>query len=259
MEMTSYEPGTPSWVDLGTSDPAAAARYYGELFGWDVRDMGPDAGGYRMALLRGKPVAGIGPLQQPDAPPWWTSYVTVADTDTTAKVVRDAGGTVLLEPMDVMTAGRMAVFADPSQAVFAAWQPREHIGAGLVTEPGALCWNELATRQPDLVVPFYRAVFGWAADTQPMGPIAYTQWTLGGKPVGGMMPMDDENWPDDIPSHWMVYFAVEDTDATVAKASELGGTVSVPPTDIPPGRFAVLNDAQGAVFSVLKMAQLPPA
>jgi predicted enzyme related to lactoylglutathione lyase len=117
----------------------------------------------------------------------------------------------------------------------------------------------LATRQPDLVVPFYRAVFGWAADTQPMGPIAYTQWTLGGKPVGGMMPMDDENWPDDIPSHWMVYFAVEDTDATVAKASELGGTVSVPPTDIPPGRFAVLNDAQGAVFSVLKMAQLPPA
>lgn len=259
MEMTRYEPGTPSWVDLGTPDPAGAAAFYGALFGWEVKDQGPDAGGYRMAFLRGKPVAGIGPQQQPDVPPWWTSYLTVSDADATAKVVREAGGQVFMEPTDVLTAGRMAVFADPTGAVFAVWQPGDHIGAGLVTEPGTLCWNELTTRQPDAAVAFYRAVFGWTADAQPMGPLTYTQWHRGGTVVGGMMPMEGDSWPAEIPSHWMVYFAVEDTDAAAAKVTELGGMVSVPPTDIPPGRLAVVNDPHGAVFSILTMKPLPPA
>jgi predicted enzyme related to lactoylglutathione lyase len=257
MEMSSYEPGTPSWVDLGTPDPTAAAGFYSELFGWDVQDQGPNAGGYQMAFLRGKPVAGLGPQQQTDVPPWWTTYVTVSDADVAAKAARDAGGQVFLEPMDVLTAGRMAVLADVTGAVFAVWQPREHTGAGLIGEPGTFCWNELATRETDAAPPFYRAVFGWSAREHPMGAITYTEWELNGRVVGGMIPMDSE-WPGNIPSHWMVYFAVEDADAAAARVTELGGSVSVQPTDIPPGRFAVVSDPHGAVFSVLKLKPLPP-
>ena len=252
MEITSYQPGTPAWVDLGTPDPAAAGEFYGTLFGWTLTDADPESGGYRMCLLRGQPVAGLGQQQQSGMPPWWTTYVSVADADATAKAVLAAGGQVLVEPMDVLTAGRMAVFADNVGAAFSIWQPREHIGASLVGEPGTLCWNELTTRDPDAAVAFYPAVFGWHADAQRMGPVTYTAWQLDDKPIGGMMPMD-QDWPPEVPAHWMVYFAVDDTDATAARAAELGGVVSVPPTDIEPGRFAVLNDPQGAVFSVIAM------
>ncbi|HEY2723263.1 MAG TPA: VOC family protein [Pseudonocardiaceae bacterium] len=252
MQIDSYQPGTPSWVDLGSRDPGAAADFYAGLFGWSVADQGPEAGGYRMAFLHDRPVAGIGPQQQPDIAPYWTTYVSVTDVDATAKAVREAGGQVLVEPMDVLDAGRMAVFADSGGAQFAAWQPRLHQGAGVVNEPGALCWNELATRDPAGAKQFYPAVLGWAPADHDTGPVTYTEWTVGDRPVAGMMPMD-ERWPADLPSHWMVYFGVEDTDAAAARAEQLGGTVAGPPTDIPPGRFAVLSDPQGAMFSIIAM------
>lgn len=251
MQIDSYEPGTPSWVDLGSPDPAAAAAFYSGLFGWELVDQGPDAGGYRMAYLRGRPVAGLGPQQQP-GPPYWTTYVSVPDADAVAKGVRAAGGQVYLDPMDVLDVGRMGVFADPTGAAFAVWQPRSHIGAGIVNEPGAMCWNELATRDPAVAKAFYPAVLGWTPADQEVGAVNYTEWRLGDRTIAGMMPMDDR-WPAEMPPHWMVYFAVEDADDSAARAEQLGGTVVVPPTDIPPGRFAVLQDPHGATFSIIRM------
>jgi uncharacterized protein len=148
----------------------------------------------------------------------------------------------------------MAVFADPLGAPFSIWQPRQHVGAGLVNEPGTLCWNELVTRDTDRAKAFYRAVFGWEPASQMMGTSEYTEWKLGDRPVGGMMPMG-EDWPPEIPAHWLVYFAVTNTDNAAERAASLGGQVSVPATDIEPGRFAVLNDPQGGQFGVFAPKQ----
>lgn len=255
-ETTSFAPGTPSWVDLATPSTAEAAAFYEPLLGWTSDAPGPDdqTGGYRMFLLDGRPVAGATPIVTEGHPPSWNTYITVEDADATTAAAREAGGTVLAEPMDVLTFGRMAALIDPSGAPIAIWQPRDHIGAGIVNEPGALCWNELTTREPGAARAFYAAVFGWeAAETTPGGQ-PYTVWRSGGKEIGGMITMD-EQWPAEIPPHWMVYFAVEDTDAVAGHARELGGTVSVEPFDIPVGRFAVLQDPHGAVFSVIAMAQ----
>lgn len=251
MDRTSYAPGTPNWVDLGSPDPAASAEFYAGLFGWEVEVSGPETGNYRMCLVKGRPVAGIGVAEQP-GPPYWTTYIDVDDADAAAAAVTAAGGTVVVPPFEVADFGRMAVFADPTGAAFSVWQPRSHIGAYAVNEPGALCWNELTTREPARARDFYPAVFGWTARESAMGEVTYVEWLLGEDSIAGMMPMD-ETWPAGIPSHWMVYFAVEDTDAAAARAQELGGTVSVPPTDIPIGRFSVLNDPHGAVFSVIAL------
>ncbi|HVW44930.1 MAG TPA: VOC family protein [Amycolatopsis sp.] len=252
MERTGYEPGTPCWVDLAEPDVDASVRFYAQLFGWQAADQGADMGGYRICTLRGAAVAGIMPQQQ-GAPPAWITYISVTDTDLTAKAVTSAGGQVLVGPIEVPNTGRMALCADPTGAVFGLWQPRPFVGAELVDEPGALTWNELTTRETAAAVAFYRAVLGWDADTRQSGPLCYTEWKSGGRSVAGMMPMDGR-WPADTPAHWMTYFLVADTDATVAKAAELGATVVVPASDIPPGRFAVLADPQGATFSVIKVA-----
>lgn len=254
MEMTSYQPGTPSWVDLSVPDPNAAVDFYGTLFGWQVPEAMPDTGGYRIAEVRGLPVAGIGPQMQQGMPPVWTTYVATADADATAKAVTEAGGQTLVAPMDVMDIGRMAVFADPTGAVVSAWQAGNFAGARLVNEPVSLSWNELATREPEPAIAFYRAVFGWDARTTEMGPTSYTEWLLDGRSVAGMMPMDD-SFPAEVPAHWRVYFAVADADATVARTTELGGTVFMEPMDIPQGRFAALGDPQGAMFNVIALAQ----
>lgn len=244
MEMTAYRPGTPSWVDLGSPDQDAAAEFYAGLFGGTCEQGPPETGGYRVCTLRGRLVAGIGPAQRPGRP-YWTTYVSVTDADTTAKAVRDHGGRVLVEPTDVLTMGRMAVLADPSRAPFSIWQPRDHIGAGLVNEPGTLSWNELATRNTDTARRFYPAVFGW--EPQAHGTRVHEV------DLGGRVIRMDGNWPADLPAHWMPYFAVDDSDAAAARVAEQGGTVPVPPTTIEVGRFAVLNDPQGAVFSVITL------
>jgi uncharacterized protein len=254
-ERTSYTPGTPSWVDLGSPDLDAAVEFYGALFGWDVHEAGDpeQTGGYRMAYLSDKPVAGMMPLMQEGQPPAWTTYVSVEDADATAAAVREAGGSVIAEPMDVMDVGRMAVFADPAGAVFSIWQPRAHPGAGLVNEPGAFTWNELNTRDPDAAKAFYSAVFGWEIAEHEMGEMGtYVEWKQGEDPMGGMMDMRGRV-PDEVPPHWLTYFAVEDTDATVEKVKELGGGVAFGPIDIPAGRFAVVHDPHGAMFAVIKM------
>ncbi len=252
-DITSYLPGTPSWVDLGTPEPDDAARFYSGVFGWVIDAGPPEAGGYRMCLLDGKPVAGIGSQANPDMPPWWTTYVSVSSADDAAAAIRAAGGTLLVDPMDVLDVGRMAVAVDPTGVMFSVWEPRSHIGASVVNEPNTLCWNELTTRNPKESIEFYDAVFGWIAHTA-AGPNPYTEFQLNGRAIAGMMVMEGDMWPAGMPNHWMVYFAVADTDASAAAAAKLGGTVSVPPTDIPPGRFAVITDPQGATFSIITMA-----
>lgn len=257
MEMTKHEPGTPSWADLGTPDLDASIAFYSELFGWRI-DKGPEeAGGYSMAMLRDKPVAGIGPLPPGGAPPSWSTYISVDDVEQTAQAVRDNGGQVFFEPMKVEIGdthfGTMAVFGDPGGAAFSVWEPHDHVGAQLVMEPGALAWNELVTRDIDTAKKFYGSVFGWEGDTSEAGPTTYTEWKLGGRAIGGMLQMNEE-WPLDVPAHWMAYFAVQDADKAAAKAKELGASLRVEPTDIPNvGRFAVVVDPAGAQFSVIAM------
>ena len=184
------------------------------------------------------------------------TYVNVEDAETTVAKVTANGGQVLAGPMDVMEAGRLAVFTDPAGAALGIWQPKEHLGAQLVNEPGAWVWSELTTTDTEGSKAFYRAVFGWDEVTHTAGEGAgmegYTEWKLGGRPIGGMMQKPD-TMPAEVPPFWMVYFAVDDADATTARVTELGGTVMMPPMDIEPGRFAVVSDPSGAVFGVMKM------
>lgn len=254
--MTTHPPGTPTWVDLGTPDLDMAKRFYAPLFDWTTQvSKQPEAGGYTTFRSGGRAVAAVGPLASEDQPSAWTVYVHTDDADAVADRVETAGGKVLMAPMDVLDYGRMAIFADPAGAVFAVWQPAGMAGAELLDAPGALTWVELITRDVAGSKEFYPAVFGWTAHDSRMGPVDYTRWLLDGRPVAGMMPMTGHGWPADLPPHWMVYFEVTDADATAAKADELGGTVSVPPTDIEPGRFAVLADPAGAFFSILQPAR----
>jgi uncharacterized protein len=252
--MTALAPGTPNWVDLGTPDLEDAKRFYAALFGWTPHvSPQPEAGGYTIFTKGAKAVAGAGPLFGEGQPPAWSTYIATDDADAVARRVEAAGGKVLVEPFDVMDQGRMAVFLDQAGAAFSVWQPLAMPGAELFNAPGSLSWNELTTRDPDGSKAFYGAVFGWEAEDQPIGPGTYTVWKLGGRPIGGMMPMLGDGRPTKLPPHWMVYFAVEDADATAERAAELGATVPVPPSDFPQGRFAVLDDPQGALFSVIKL------
>jgi hypothetical protein len=253
MEMTEYAPGTPSWVDVGSPDPAGAAAFYGALFGWASEEGPPEAGGYRMCLLRGLPVAGIGPQMNVDVPPYWASYVTVADADASLARAVELGGTVLMPAMDVLDVGRMGILADPQGAVVSVWEPRAHKGAGLVDEPGAFAWNELLTTDVAGASAFYGELFGWEARASE-GDMDYTEFLLEGRSIAGMMPRP-EGMPAEAPPMWLVYFAVEDCDAAVARVQELGGVLHLPPMDIPPGRFAMVADPHGAVFYVMRLAE----
>jgi predicted enzyme related to lactoylglutathione lyase len=190
--------------------------------------------------------------QQQGVPPHWNSYVTVASADDSAAQAKKLGGNVMLEPFDVLDAGRMAVVADPTGAVFSLWQPKRHIGADLVNEPGAFCWNELYTTDPNKAADFYRGLFGWTKDARHMDYGEYVIFNQGGRQMCGMMQIPKEWGP--VPPHWLVYFAVDDCDASVAKATSLGAKAMMPPMDIENvGRFAMLTDPEGAGFAVIKL------
>jgi len=249
-EMTKYEPGTPSWVDLGAPDIAAAASFYGDLFGWTFESAGPveETGGYGMFTLRGKNVAGLGPQMDQSQPPYWSTYVSVPDVEATLARVEVDGGKILMEAMDVFEAGRMAIITDPTGAQLSLWQPKEMIGADLVNEPGAFCWAELNTKDAHAASNFYERVFGWKPSTMDMGGMEYTLFMLGESQVAGLLPMDG-------PPRWNITFSVADSDATAAKAKQLGGAVIEEPQDIPVGRFAIVADPAGAKFGVIKLAE----
>lgn len=254
---TEYPEGTPSWVDLATTDPAGAAAFYGELFGWTRSEIpAGDGGTYSMLHKDGHVVAGMmeqEPRQrEAGVPPNWTTYITVDDVDRSASRVADLGGTVHAEPFDVMDSGRMAVIQDPTGAFFGLWQAKGHIGAALVDEPGAAIWHELNTRGAKLACEFYADLLDLDMSIQDMGEMGeYTTLLKGDAMVAGVMDMAP-GVPDFVPPHWLVYFATDDVDATVTRAKELGGSVTADPMDIPGvGRFAVLDDPQGATFAVM--------
>jgi predicted enzyme related to lactoylglutathione lyase len=256
-ERTSYEPGTPSWVDLTTPDVDASARFYGALFGWETESAGPveETGGYAMFKLDGRNVAGVGPIMQEGQPAVWSTYVSTDDADATVARATEAGAAVIAGPMDVMDAGRMAFVAHPGGGMIGIWQPGRTTGAEVVNEPGTLTWNELHTRDTDGAKAFGSAVFGWTPADQEFEGMTYTVFNLGDKTIAGMMPMPP-GVPDEVPAYWVVYFAVADCDASAAKAQELGGTVTSPPMDIEGiGRFAALTDPHGTHFAVIANAQ----
>ena len=246
-EMTGYENGVPSWVDMGVHDLEAASRFYSELFGWEIQDLGEEAGHYSMASKGGKQVAALSPAQDP-GPPRWTTYVNVDDLDAVAKSAEASGGTVIVPPMDVMNAGRMAIFQDTTGAFVAAWQPQEHIGAQLVNEAGAFIWSELSTSDLEKSKAFYSDVFGWNWG----GADEYAEATVSGRTIAGVMPRRPD-MPADVPDMWLVYFGTDDVDADTKRAKDLGATIVVEPMDIPgTGRFSVLMDPESSAFALFK-------
>lgn len=254
-EMTRYEPGTFCWVELATSDGSAAKSFYTNLFGWTANEIPIGEGSvYVMLQKSGKDVGAL--YENKNVPPNWLSYVAVASADETGEKAKSLGATIVATPFDVFDVGRMAVITDPQGATFALWQARKHIGAGVVGEPGALCWNELATRDKMAAADFYSKLFGWEPRHHDSGPMPYTEFHRGERALGGMYTMPSQM--EGVPPHWMVYFATDDCDATEGKARSLGGTSIVASMDIPDvGRFAAIRDPQGAVFSVIRLDHKP--
>jgi predicted enzyme related to lactoylglutathione lyase len=292
-----YIPGVPCWVDVSEPDPEAALEFYGGLFGWEFGDvMLPSSeGNYFIARgkaasssifdtsggLRSGDVAAIRSIPQ-GAPPtaMWNTYFWVDSADEAASKVREAGGGIVAEPFDFLSACRMTVFTDPEGAVFSVWEARGHKGARLVNDPGAVVFNSLNTRDVDGARSFYGSVFGW--QTAGIGggaegwilpgygdwlerehhPQLRQQMAKAGAPegfedvVGGVIPIADDQ--TDTPPHWSVTFATADADATAAKATELGGKVIIPPFDAPWStdtytiRMTVIGDPQGVTFTASK-------
>lgn len=244
-EFTSYRHGTPSWVDLGTTDLAAAREFYGRLLGWSYEVGPPETSYYTLCRLRDRNVAGMYELMPEltaqGVPPNWATYIDVDSADDVAKRIAEAGGEIVQPPMDVMDQGRVLMARDPSGAVFGCWQPGSHIGAQLANEPGTLTWNELLSRDVDAALRFYTTVFGHGTQQVDAGGQPYTLLTVADHPIGGLMAMPAEV-PAEVPSYWLTYFLVDDTDAAVATARGGGGQVKYGPTDSPYGRMAVLAD-----------------
>ncbi|WP_354639587.1 VOC family protein [Kitasatospora camelliae] len=254
MVSTDFTPGSPNWIDLGSPDIPASTAFYGGLLGWEFVSAGPEAGGYGFFRLGGKTVGAIGPLSEEGAVPAWTIYFHTPDADATTKVVEQAGGTVRVPPMDVFDAGRLAQFTDPTGGDFAVWQPGTTEGLEVVGSPGAFIWSELHTGDVPRALAFYRAVFAWRSEDSGLPGIEYTivSTAEGDDPqaagVGGIAPPHEK-----LRTGWLPYFTVEDTDAAAALTHALGGTVLLPPGDVPQvGRIAVFADPSGAEFAVIK-------
>jgi predicted enzyme related to lactoylglutathione lyase len=247
---TTYAPGTPCWVDLTTPDPAAAAAFYGTVFGWTVREVMP--GVYSYFERDGATVAGLSPLNDAQRaagmPPSWSMYVRVADADEAASRARELGGTVAVAPLAIEGAGRMTAVADPQGGVVLLWEPAGFEGAEVVNGVGAWSWDDLQTPDPAAAAPFYEALFGWSAAEAPGSGGVYWILTHEGRTVGGIMRANEGI---SQPS-WTVYVGVEDVDAALERAGSAGGRTLVEPMSVPAGRFAVALDPQGAVFCLVE-------
>ena len=249
----TFVTNAPVWIDLSSTDPAGARDYYKKLFGWTAEpEKDPNAGGYALARIGGKDVAGIGGTQDPNGPSAWMVYIGTSDAAATAKKVEAAGGKVVAPPFEVLDSGTMAVFQDPSGAFIAAWQPKTMNGFEVVRKPNAYSWAELNARGFEKAADFYHKVFGWGQKKSPMGEGQgdYTEFKLGDESIGGGMEMNPMV-PEQVPSYWMVYFGVADVDKSHDKAKSLGGQEMVPPQDFPGGRFSILSDPQGAMFGLM--------
>jgi len=272
-ERDGYIPGVPCWIDTSQPDPDAARSFYGGLFGWEFEDAMPQGSPerYFIGRIRGGDVAAVGSIPEgAPAAAMWNTYIWVDDAEETVAKAQAAGGGVVTAPFDVLDAGRMAVLTDTGGAAFCLWQPGNHKGAKIVNEHGSLNFNTLVTRDPEAAKAFYGSVFGWETLTMPAG----VMWTLPGygdhleeKTPGLRGQMAQMGAPEafidvvaalnpmvaggaEAPAHWSVTFAVDDAEASAAKARELGGEVVSGPLDAPWVRLAVIKDPQGASFIV---------
>ncbi|MGH3452665.1 MAG: VOC family protein [Haloechinothrix sp.] len=270
-ERSEYPAGVPCWVDTLRPDPARLNEFYRAIFGWEPS--GPGAipgeppGEYYVAQLRGRDVAGIGssPAGADGQGRGWNTYIRVENADRAAEQARAAGGTVLVDPFDVLPAGRMAVLADAVGARFCAWEPRDRQGAQLVNEPGAWSMSFLSTDDPESAAAFYRSVFGWETESFSFGEMEAMLFRLpgfvGGEPeqpvardvVATMMPLEPGDAGESAESRWGLDLWIADTDAAAASVDGLGGSVIVPPDDNPAFRTAILADPNGATFSVSQL------
>jgi predicted enzyme related to lactoylglutathione lyase len=252
-ERTRYDPGAFCWVGLATSDVAAAKAFYGSLFGWRAEDLEAGvAGTYTMLRHRGKEVA-ILYRQQPEAraagaPPHWTSYISIEDADATATRAEQLGGAAVFRAaFDVLDAGRVAAIGDPTGAVVSLWQPRSRLGAELVNDTGALCWNELATTDIERAKSFFGQLLGWEYETDESG---YVSVMNAGSLNGGMREQTEQERR--APHAWLPYFTVDSAEESERQAVQLGGRGLLPTADWPRGRYAVIADPQGAAFGVFE-------
>jgi uncharacterized protein len=246
---TEHAPGTFSWVDLTTSDAAGAKDFYGGMFGWEFQDTEiPDGGGtYRMCSLGGAAVAAIAP-ETDQFPPHWNSYVTVTSADDASAKADELGANVIEQPFDVMDAGRMGLFQDPTGAMLCVWEPRDSIGAERANDPSCLTWNELHTPDPTKALEFYTALFGWNTEEMetPEGGPSYTIVKVGERSNGGVMDAQEGE-----PPNWLPYFTVESRDAAADDAKRLGAN-ELYRTDMPQAKIAIFADPQGAPFGVFE-------
>jgi predicted enzyme related to lactoylglutathione lyase len=247
------------WVELQTKDVAASKKFYAALFGWALDDMPMPEGSYTMAALDGNHVAGLMKLPEQaskmGAPPNWASYIAVDDVKKTTDAAEKLGGKILMGPT-AMGPGTFSVIQDPTGGVFLTWHTTQSMGTFLYGEPGALTWNELLTTNVDRAQSFYTRLFGWKAESAERPGYPYTVLKNGDVMVAGLMPQFPQM--KGAPSVWAAYFAVADTDAAVAKAVKLGAKVLVPATDIPGvGRYAWVQDPQGATLAIVKVAPTP--
>lgn len=251
MNTDSFAPGSFCWADVATKDSAAAKSFYGSLFGWTAEDMPAGEGmTYSIMSLGGRTVCGLYQDPREGVRSRWDLYLSVPSADEIAAKAKELGASALMEPADVVEAGRMAALRDPTGAVFCVWQAKKHPGFGVVGEPGAYCWAELNTNDTAGAERFYCRLFDWGAKTSSFGTGSYTEFQRGDKAIAGMMAIQPE-WGE-VPPNWLVYFQVEKCDDSAAKAVGLGAKVLVPGTDVPGvGRFSVLQDPQGAVFAIV--------
>jgi len=265
-----YPQGVPCFVERLTGDLEAARRFYAGIFGWEFAGPGPmpgdPPGEYFVARLRDLDVAGIGSQPGGGAPVAWNTQVSVDSADDIAASARAAGGTVLVEPIDVAPAGRLAVIADPAGAVISLWQPGVRQGAALVNEPSAWAMSMLSVDDPAAAETFYGELFGWRAESFDAGPdMEVWLWRLpgyvGGEPeqpvprdvVATMAKIDGTGDGPAPPPNWSVDFWIADADAAAEAAPGLGGAVLAPPQEAGMFRRAVLADPDGAVFSASQL------
>lgn len=258
---TAYEHGQFSWVDLMAQDIAGAKEFYGTLFGWTPVDQDTQGGPPYVIFQRdGRDVAGMGQMtdemQSQGLPAAWNSYINVDDLENVLGRVEELGGRVYMPAMQVLDAGWLAGIQDPTGGSVFLWQKNRHFGAAQVDAPGSFCWNELATHDVEQARKFYEQLLGWVFEEDVQSSSTYYVVYNRGAMNGGLLQMTAEQ--SEIPPHWTVYFAVEDADATAAQVRKLGGQVHCEPYDLPVGRMAVVGDAQGAVFHVIRL-NAPPA
>ncbi|TJZ50376.1 VOC family protein [Streptomyces piniterrae] len=243
--------GMPCWADAMFTDVEGAKSFYGDVLGWTFGEAAAEYGNYTQAYSDGKAVAAIvPPMPGQEGQSAWCLYFASPDVAATAQKVRDGGGRVVMEPMQVGDFGSMLLASDPSGVVFGVWQAGAHEGFEKKAEPGAYCWAEVFTREPGLSDEFFPTVFPYSAQQLEDDKIDFRIFSLAGDPVLGRMKMTEE-FPPEVRPYINIYFTVENCDTAVAKATERGGVLRFGPMDSPFGRFATLSDPQGAAFSVI--------